>query len=105
MLDRSSQPKQPHLGLSPEFAATQGANILLAMGVVLFLIGCVALVIGHTTIAALLLIAVGLLTVIIAARLGGLAMLVVEVVKVKATATFNPAVKNDANGSDDSSAA
>jgi hypothetical protein len=89
------------MGLSPEFAASQGANILLAMGVVLFLIGCGALAIGRTTIAALL-IAVGLFTVVIAARLGGLAMLALEVVKVKATATFSPDAKDDAHGSDDS---
>jgi hypothetical protein len=90
------------MGLSPKFAASQGANVLLAMGVVLFLIGCGALVIGHTTIAALL-IAVGLFTVLIAARLGELVMLTLELVKVKAKLTFGLDAK--ARRSDDSSEA
>jgi len=88
--------------LPSNFAASQGANILLAMAVVLFVIGCGALALGHTTLAALLIL-VGLLTVIIAARLGGLAMLTFEVVKVKVTATFGPDADGDGDGTDDSS--
>jgi hypothetical protein len=101
MLDPGIEPKRPHVGVPPGFAASQGANILLAMGVALFLMGSAALVIGNTIPAALL-IAAGLASVIIAARLGGLAKLTVEVVKVKVAATFDPDTKGAANGPDDS---
>jgi membrane-bound ClpP family serine protease len=100
MPDSSTQPKQPPIGLSPGFASSQGANILLAMGVVLFLIGCAALAIGHATIAAVF-IPVGLFTVTIAARLGGLALVTFEVVKVKASATFKSEANDDSHGSGD----
>jgi hypothetical protein len=62
------------LRLSPDFARLQGSNILLAMGVVLFLLGCGAFVIGNTTVAAFF-VPLGLLAVVVATRMGQLVML------------------------------
>jgi hypothetical protein len=56
------------LRLSPDFARLQGSNILIAMGIVLFLLGCEAFVIGHTTVAAFF-VPLGLLAVVVAARM------------------------------------
>jgi hypothetical protein len=67
----------PQFRLSPDFAKLQASNILLAMGIVVFIlgfVGCAAFVISHGTIAALFVV-LGLLTVIISARLGWLVLL------------------------------
>ncbi|HEV2945171.1 MAG TPA: hypothetical protein VGX26_08665 [Solirubrobacteraceae bacterium] len=101
MLDSSTGPKPPQMGLPSNFAASQGANILVVMAVVLFVVGCGALVIGHTTLAVLFIL-VGLVTVAVAARLRGLATVTLDFLKGKFSVTFKRDANDDAHRPSDS---
>jgi hypothetical protein len=65
---------------SSDFAEQQAPNVLLAMGIVLFLIGCAgcaAAIIGNPALAAIF-VGLGPLTVIFSGRLKGLVLLKLE---------------------------
>lgn len=84
------------LRLSPEFAKLQGSNVLLVMGIVLFVLGCEAFVIGHTTVAEFF-TPLGLLAVVVATRLGQLVMIKIGVAIAKFAETN---ATNDVPGPD-----
>ena len=76
------------LRISPDFAKRQGSNVLLVMGIVLFVLGCEACATGQTTVAAFF-VPLGLLAVVIAARMG-------ELVKLKIGGGIAEFVESDA---------
>jgi hypothetical protein len=70
----------PH-GPPPNFTERHGSDVLLGMGVAMFVIGCVLLVVGHTAPGALL-VAMGFLAAIVATGLGRLVLLKLDIFKV-----------------------
>jgi hypothetical protein len=75
------RPDLSRVRLSPEFAERNGSNVLLCMGIVLFLIGCSAFVLGHTTVG-ILLVTTAVAAVIVATGLGRLVLVKLDVFKL-----------------------
>jgi len=72
-----ASPSKPH----PGFAEQQGSNVLLLMGVVVFLMAWVSFFAGRTTLAAVL-VTSSLVTVVIATGLARLEVLKLEIFKI-----------------------
>jgi hypothetical protein len=64
-----------------DFASRHGANVLLGMGITVFVVALAALCLGHDTLAAIM-ATISVLVVIVATGLGRLASLKVEVLKL-----------------------
>jgi hypothetical protein len=92
--------KRLPIRLSPEFAERYGSDVLLCMGVVLFLFGCRAVVLAETTSGALL-VTTAVIVVVVAAGLRRLVAVKLNVLRlIEFLATFGARGK-DGDGPDE----